>query len=291
MNIRRVVVILDQPNRPQTALKRALRMQKDSGDELTLEPVAFIYDAFAEANSGFDAKERKQLKKRTLERHKAWLDELADQYPTLPEVRTVWEHHLDDWVKDNCASADLVIKTASGSARSRSASDWALLMTCPTNLLLVGHRRIRQPQKVLAALDLQHRDTLHDKLNQRVLDMAASVASLSAAELHTACAVEVMPALIDLDVINERTAQRKQIKKSASLLDRLVAAYGVKKKHRHFPVGRIGQAIADCVKANGADLLVVGTRARPVRQALGLGNSAQRILRKAPCDLLAVRPG
>ena len=290
MDLRRVVTVLDRPNRPQTALKRTLRICHDLGHAVQVEPVSFLYSALVESGSAFDAKERKALKKQLLAKQHEWADKLASQNPDVGDVRVVWDRHLAEWVIDQCGTADLVVKTASGSKRARSASDWALLTSCPTNLLLVGHKRVRQPQVVIAALDLEHTDKLHQDLNRKVLDAAASMAKMSNAELHVACAAEVSPALLDLDVISEYQAQRRLVKKSKERLDKLLGPYEVKKKNRHFPVGKIGQAMADCAKSLHADLLVVGTRARPVAQSLGVGNSAQRILRKAPCDVLAVRP-
>lgn len=283
----KVLVILDRRNRPQTALKRALRMQKDAENGIQLKLVSFLHNALVETEAAFNAKERRAVKKLLLDQHDAWLEELSRDHPDLPSITTVWAHDIAGWVQKNARRVDLVIKSSSGSKRSRSATDWALLNTCPTNLLLVGHRRVRQPKKVLAALDMDHKDKLHKALNQEVLATASELAQLSGAELHAACVVEVAPALVDLDVIDEKKAKTKVQKRTKSALDMLLRRYP--KVKRHFPVGRIGQALADCAKDVGADVVVVGMRAHNIKSSLGLGSSAQRIVRKAPCDVLAVR--
>lgn len=290
MELNRVMVVLDKPNRPQTALKRTLRLMRDMPEAASLEAVSFMHNALLDHGAAFDAKERKAIKKMLRDSRNEWLASLSAEHPEIAPVHLVWEERIADWINDHSEKSDLVVKTASGSRRERSASDWALLHNCPTNLLLVGHRRIRQPQVVLAAVDVAHTDRTHLRLNQRVIDAAATMAQLAGAQLHIAAAVEVAPALIDLDIIDERSAQRRIAERSRAALDEMLQDYPVPVKNRHFPVGPIGRAMADCAKSLHADLLVVGTRARPVRSLLGLGNTAQRIVRQAPCDVLAVRP-
>ena len=56
------------------------------------------------------------------------------------------------------------------------------------------------------------------------------------------------------------------------------------------PVGKVGQMVAATARKIDADMLVVGTCARRGAGGLVLGNSAERILTKAPCDVLAVHP-
>lgn len=290
MDLRRIMVILDRPKRPQTSLKRTLRLVRDMPSPAKLQAVSFIHNMLVEYGPAFDAEERKAVKKMLRDDRNQWLAELSAQHPEIDPVRVIWDHKIAHWVEQNAGQTDLVVKTASGSKRARSASDWALLHSCPTNLLLVGHRRIRQPKVVLAAIDVAHTDKVHQRLNQKVIDAAATMAGLSGAELHVASAVEVAPALIDLDIIDEKNAQRRIATRSRDMLEALLEGHDVAKKNRHFPVGAIGQAMSDCARAVSADMLVVGTRARPLKSMLGLGNSAQRIVRKAPCDVLAVRP-
>lgn len=287
MKFAHILVILDEPNRPQTALKRAQRIAKDSPWAVKLSAVSFQHNALVEQAAAFDAKERAAVKESLIDKRSDWVAGLTKQYPELLQVQQVWTSDIAQWAAANAKGYDLIIKTATGSKRARSASDWMLLNSCPTHLLLVGHRKIRQPKRVLAALDLDHKDTLHRKLNRKVLQAAHAVTSLSSAELHAACAIEVSPALLDLDVVDERKAVNRIKKRTKDDLDKLLKPYGRVK--RHFPAGRIGAAMADCVKEVEADLLVVGMRAHKLKASLGLGSSAQRIVRQAPCDVLAVK--
>jgi universal stress protein E len=56
-------------------------------------------------------------------------------------------------------------------------------------------------------------------------------------------------------------------------------------EHRSHGVG-----IVDFALANAADLVVLGTRGRTNLRDLVLGSTAERVLRHAPCSILAVPP-
>ena len=289
MRIRRVVTVLDRPNRPQMALKRAARVARDL--DVPLHPVSFLWNELAENRTAYDAKQRRQMKHQLLEAHQAWLGELAAKEAAVADTQVVWGHDMEHWLLDNQADGDLILKSSAGGKKGRSAVDWHLISGSRVPVWLVGHHRVRRPRVILAALDLAHKDAVHRRLNVRVLDFAADIAAASDAELHVAYAVEVPTALTDLDVIDPHKARAQVVKNTKAPLQRLLKPYPVKLSQTHFPVGPIGAAIAHTAKEIDADVLVAGTCAHPIKEAVGLGNSAQRIVRKAPVDVLTVPLG
>lgn len=50
------------------------------------------------------------------------------------------------------------------------------------------------------------------------------------------------------------------------------------------------EAIAECAREEGADLIVIGSRSRPGVRHFFLGSVAERVLRLAPCPVLVVHP-
>lgn len=54
--------------------------------------------------------------------------------------------------------------------------------------------------------------------------------------------------------------------------------------------GSHGAAITDFVKEGGADLVVLGTRGRTNLRDMIIGSTAERVVRDAPCSILAIRP-
>ena len=157
--------------------------------------------------------------------------------------------------------------------------------------VLHASTRTRKPAgRVLAAIDLRHTDRTHQRLNRKVLAAADRFAAIYGAELHCVSALEISNVLRDLDIIDERETKKRMLQKSQDVLAELLGPYDVKKSHRHFPVGKVGQAVTQVARKLNADLLVVGSCAHRVRQFVGLGNSAERILSRTTCDVLAVHP-
>ena len=73
-------------------------------------------------------------------------------------------------------------------------------------------------------------------------------------------------------------------------LERLLKPYHIPKSRVHMPVGKVGKVVAQTARKLKADVLVVGSFTHRAKQLAGLGNSAERIVTKAVCDVLAVHP-
>ena len=157
-------------------------------------------------------------------------------------------------------------------------------------LLLTTTRTRRRSGNVLAALDLRSKGRVHTKLNRAVLDAAHSYAAATGAKVHCVYVIEVSQVLKDLDAIDPDAVRRRAIEKSRERLNDLLKPYAVPKTRIHLPTGRVGHSVAGTAHKVKADLLVMGTAAHRARQMVGLGNSAERVLARAPCDVLAVHP-
>jgi nucleotide-binding universal stress UspA family protein len=99
--------------------------------------------------------------------------------------------------------------------------------------------------------------------------------------------VEYSEVLEDLDFISVRRVRRDVISKTQDLLQAMVEPYGVARTRIHRPAGKVGQMVATTARKINAGLVVVGSAARG--HGL-LGDAAEKILDKAPCDVLTVHP-
>ena len=93
-----------------------------------------------------------------------------------------------------------------------------------------------------------------------------------------------------LDAIDPAVVRKRTIEKTRERLEELIEPYAIPKSRVHLPAGRVGHTVAGTAHKVKADLLVMGTAAHRARQMVGLGNSAERVLAHAPCDVLAVHP-
>jgi nucleotide-binding universal stress UspA family protein len=73
-------------------------------------------------------------------------------------------------------------------------------------------------------------------------------------------------------------------------LERLVASFRERHVEATLLQGQPEDVIPEFVVAHGVDLVVMGTVARRGFAGLLIGNTAERVLRKLPCSVLAVKP-
>lgn len=293
MRIDSILTILDKPKHEQVALDRALTLAERTRAPLTL--AAFCYQPLASGGPEFTLAEQDALRDRLVAERREWQRELA----AAPRAKrldirlsTVWTDDIAGWVARATESADgtLLVKSVHKSQLLHTPLDWRLLREVRVPILLAQPRRRRTTRNVLAALDLRTIDRTHQRLNRKVLDAAMTFAGLFDAQVHCFYAVEVSQVLRDLDVVDTRRAREKAQRAVRGALEELLEPHGLAARDVHFPVGKLGQAAAAVAREVRADLLVVGTAARRVRQKLGLGNSAERLLTKTTCDVLAVHP-
>jgi len=302
--LRKALVVLDKPKHDQHALKRAVMLQQaahGAGKPFHLHLVSFCWQSMVDHSDSFDAHQRRQMKKEVVRQRHEWLDEQitgAGLAAADVTCEVVWSDDIAGWIREHEGDADLVVKSVhqvSGTLM-HTPLDWQIMRESSKPVLLVAARRRRRRKQardgggVLAALDLRHNDRVHRVLNLRVLDAAHLFAGLLHKPLDCVSVIEYSEVLSDLDFIDPRKIRREKAAQNQQLLEALVEPYGVAKRRLHQPAGKVGQLVNATVRKVDADLLVVGTAARRGVRAALLGNSAERILSRAGCDVLVVHP-
>lgn len=168
--------------------------------------------------------------------------------------------------------------------------DWKLLQRCPAPLLLTTDKPRKASSTIIAAVDLQHNDAKHRRLNEKVLDAATLMAALTGSAVHCVCVVEFSQPLHDLDLINAKQRRRELLTQEKGYLESLVQSYNIPKSKLHIPVGKVGERVGQLSERLNADLIVVGAHAQRVKERPRIGNTAERILARANADILSVPP-
>lgn len=287
----RILTILDKPKHPQSAWKRTLELQKTTS--ANVDAVAFCWNAMCDNQAVLTAAQRKKLLHALVEERKEWLGELvADRDKVNPRV--IWTDDIAGWVHDSIEEEgmpELVVKSVHKSGTLlHSSTDWQLLRTCPAPVLLTQSRRKKTEKNVLATLDLRHTDKLHRHLNCKVLEAAHEMAALNGSKVHVVFAVEISQVLRDLDIVDETVSKAKIIERITPELKRLLKPYDIPKSRIHMPVGKVGQVVGQAARKIKAQCIVLGSHSNRTLRLVGLGSSAERILQRAVCDVLAVHP-
>ena len=250
----------------------------------------FDHDAMAQAREGY------------LQVHRHWLEQQARFHRCIGiQVTTevVWAKstpaHMLDYVND--FHADLVIKdTHHVPALDRAFHrplDWLLLRDCPAPLHLVTDAKNPKPLKILAAIDLSHLEELTHGLNDRILDLASTVAASFGCALHMLnvsnwsvvgdTAISVPTLSLDEqfeDAVNDAQEEAFEV---------LAERYGIEKKRRHLLTGIPHKVIGLFAQQNAFDMVVLGTVYHHGIDRF-IGSTAESVLNRAPCSLMIVKP-
>lgn len=206
---------------------------------------------------------------------------------------------------------DLVMKAAEEggglTARLFGSTDMHLLRNCPCPVWLMRSVKPGHLRKILAAVDLDPPGgkAAEDTLNRQILEMAISLALSEFAELHI---VHVWHAYgesylrhgfvrqpkVDVEAYVEDMRLRHQ-RWLAEVVDGFVhnvgeETVGYLKPQLHMVQGFPEKVIPALAKEDAMDLIIMGTVARTGIPGFLMGNTAETILNRIECSVLAIKP-
>ncbi len=165
----------------------------------------------------------------------------------------------------------------------------------PCDVLLVRDTKPGPFASIVACVDFS--DTSLDALK-----IAARLAAADGAKLHVLHVYQGPANLFPfvssvVEVMDKANAQIKAeaTQRVAQMIDTALKNAGTEcaslkpSVHVNDAAGH-GRGIVDFVTQHGADLVVLGTRGQTNLRDVLLGSTAERVLRSAPCSILAVKP-
>ncbi|WP_028614791.1 universal stress protein [Halopseudomonas pelagia] len=234
--------------------------------------------------------------------HRHWLEQQARHqqgFGLQPTVEVIEPRSTLDCVPKRVRDfpADMVIKDSQYvPAPERDfhlTLDWLLLRDCPAHLHLVTDGKNPKPLKILAAIDLSHLEELSQGLNDRILDVASTLAASCGAALHL-LNVSAWAVLggngTSVPTSTLQTSLRDAVNDvQDEALGVLAERYEIEKKRRHHLVGVPHQVLIHFARQQAFDILVLGTA---YQHAAGryLGSTTEQVLNQAPCSLIIVKP-
>lgn len=208
---------------------------------------------------------------------------------------------------------DLVIKASENGGlmdRMFGSDDMHLLRKCPCPVWLVKSKAPMKYKRILAAVDVdkcypaEELETRH-LLNLKTLEMATSLALSEFAELHVVYAWEsiediamkyALVGMLNKDTVVDPGEIKKQYRRTLDgLIDNVLGKLGqgteefIKPKI-HLLKGSPRKEIPSFVNESKIDLVVMGTVARTGISGFFMGNTAETILNKLECPVLAIKP-
>ncbi|KNH19828.1 universal stress protein [Pseudomonas syringae] len=271
--------------------------------QLPLHIVAFDY-LQALAVAGLFAPEQIALARDGyLQTHRQWLAEQAElmnKHSVDATSEVVWVQHPYEEILHfvNEMSLALIIKDANEeSALKRvffTPLDWQLLRDCPVPVHLVTNALNPRPRNVLAIVDVLRSEDQDLVFNDQIIDAATKLAELCEARIE-------LVHVYDWTAVYAQDMGMGALPLATGLYEALGVAqheaftalaerHGVPTECRHFIEGAPLSSICKFAEDHHTDVIVMGTVQHTGLNKL-LGTTAEQLLHRAPCSVLAIKPG
>jgi len=197
---------------------------------------------------------------------------------------------------------DLVMKTPEGKGDTKEALfgsiDINIMRKCPCPVWMIKPTGSAQYSRILAAVDPEPNDESSNELNNNIMELAVSIATIEKSELHI---VHVWSLFGEKALRGHRFRKKEnEIKKLVNdaknhhkkLTHDLLKKFPLSKiKHKiQFPKGDPAELIPEVAKKDKIDLIVMGTVCRTGLPGFIIGNTAESILYKVDCSVLSIKP-
>ena len=295
----RIFLIADPSMRRTPAFERAAWLARSSGAALHI--ALFDRNALLNAAALVDKTRAKEAVKAWTEERRRWLQSEAAElaaHGVEVSIDVVWARPAQDEILLRVAdhSPDIVVKDVNYENHLGrvlfTPLDWQLLRACPVPLLLVNTLTQAIPRRVVAAVDASFDGDAHNALNHSVIRQALALSIQCDAELHLVYAFAGPQGMIDPE-----GTQLGSIGELYNLLlpmhqrnfEALAQAHSVPLERRHFLQGPAAKTITEFARADHSDVLVIGSVRHTLVDRLLMGTTAEAILDRAPCNVLAVK--
>ncbi len=290
-------VVIDPTTEEQPALERAIQSAKMTDSKLHL--FQCIDQSFEKICGSAEDLDQAGVEKIFLER----LDQLALKAKNESievSCQQVWDKNWRDAIisatkKSGCLMVFKPSFSHTRAQRSENTSDWTLLRNCSLPVMLIHNNTKWEKRIVLAAINLAAEDKAHQKLNKNVISIANNLARSFESDVHFVNAISVpdqkTSSSEDDDLMIPSCwsgMTNKSVPKTALTSAFVAKECDADEDHVHLCVGSSVDAILCEAKRLDADLIVIGTVARTGIKGRIIGNTAEKLLDDAQCDILTI---
>jgi universal stress protein E len=299
--IRRILVAVKDPwARALPAVAKAAQLARASGARLELfhsicEP---LYLDIAEFHGRALENLENQRRKRVLDRLELVAERLGRHRLTAHAI-VEWDFPPHEAIlrAARAFKADLIVAEPHPTSHHLPwllrFTDFELLRCSPVPVLLVKARRPYARPKILAAVDPSHAYSKPVKLDDEILRSGSEMARALHGTLHAVYAFNPLPIAMAPEsdageMIPDIEAAARD--RARTVFERALRAAVIPRSRRHLVPRHPTDAIEEVAGAIGSDIVVMGAISRSGLKRLVLGETAEKLFDRLPCDLLVVKP-
>lgn len=220
---------------------------------------------------------------------------------TSIEIRVVIGREFIEIIKEVLHNKyDLVIKTARGMEGRIGvlfgSTAMHLLRKCPCPVWLIKPGQGQHYGRIMAAVDMEPAVSDDNDLNNKIMQLAISLAKAADSELHIVHAwkkPDLSYLTDELDYLppdDIRKLYRDAKTMHIKWLNEFLMQYQNQQYQKHIVEGKAGRVIPEFAEQHQVDLVVMGTVCRTGIPGFFIGNTAEKILHRIDCSVLAIKP-
>ena len=300
-----ILLVLHGKNNEEETVKRAFALAKNNKAKLTIVDV--LEELPQTMKDYLKIVSAQELEKIVAEERVSEIQTLIKSIETKkrlkPIVKTlVGKPHIEIIKEVLRNKHELVMKTPEGKGGTKEALfgsiDINLMRKCPCPVWMIKPSESKKYSRILAAVDPASYDEVSDKLNNLIMELAASISQLEKSELHVVHCWQLY-AEKSLQGPRFHKAENEMAKLLLDArnfhkerLDELLNKFPLDKlKHKiHLIKGDPAVLIPEVAKKEKIDLIVMGTVCRTGLPGFIIGNTAESILYQVDCSVLTVKP-
>lgn len=261
--------------------------------DLVPEVVAFTYANLRRLR--LDKDQTADIKKQLIAERRATVEARVEKLAGADhkiKINVVWAEDIHSWIIKRAAGdyAAVVKSRHKSETLGHTSTDWHLLRECPAPVILVGSKKWKKGEGILATVDLDASSKAKQKLNEDVVVAARHYAEIFDTELKVLCVIDVPSLLSELDLVDPKTYANTRMKALKPVMKALAETTGLPASSFHFKRGPVAQTIVSEAAAMKAQLVVMGTVGRKGVKGKVIGNTAEQVLGLLRTDTLTLKP-
>ncbi|KIE18826.1 universal stress protein UspE [Vibrio sinaloensis] len=297
----KILVVADINKDEQPALARAMQLAAKSRSPSQVTFFLSIYDFSYDMTSMLSIDERDAMRRGVIGQREQWMRKIAQDYlldDVKFDVRVVWHNRPYEAIIAEVFGGehDIVIKGTRKHDVLESViftpTDWHLLRKCPCPVLLVKNQDWPEDASIIASVHVGSENETHLNLNDSMVEQLNSLTERLGAKPYLVNAYPVTPANITIELPEFDPATYTDAVRG----HHLTAMKALRQKHGYddeqtvVEQGLPEDIIPEVAQRLNAAMVIIGTTGRTGLSAVFIGNTAEHVIDKINCDVLALKP-
>ncbi|WP_406733400.1 universal stress protein UspE [Vibrio scophthalmi] len=296
-----ILVVANINSDDQPALARAMQLAAKSRSRSRITFFLSIYDFSYDMTSMLSMDERDAMRRGVIHQREQWMRSVAEPYINEEidfDVHVVWHNRPYEAIiaEVYAGSHDIVIKGTRKHDVLESViftpTDWHLLRKCPAPVLLVKNADWPADASIIASVHVGSENDTHLGLNDLMVEQLTCLTERLGAKPYLINAYPVTPANITIELPEfDPTTYTDAVRGH-----HLTAMKALRQKHGYddeqtiVEQGLPEDIIPQAAKELNAAMVIIGTTGRTGLSAVFIGNTAEHVIDKINCDVLALKP-